>query len=142
MEDLAESGMEPTVVEAVETLTRRPDEDHGEFVARICATPGVVGLIAQRVKLADLSVNLASAESSEERQRLEQHSSRKPRARARASLAHAATGAHVPAQTRSQENSRVSDDLDDRQRPGSRRCSTRQRGRFEDPQLEQTPLDG
>jgi (p)ppGpp synthase/HD superfamily hydrolase len=70
-EDLAESGVEPTVLEAVETLTRPPDEEHGEFVARICATPGVVGRIAQRVKLADLSVNLASAESSEERQRLE-----------------------------------------------------------------------
>jgi (p)ppGpp synthase/HD superfamily hydrolase len=71
IEDLAESGVEPTVLEAVETLTRPLDEEHGEFVARICATPGVVGRIAQRVKLADLSVNLASAESNEERQRLE-----------------------------------------------------------------------
>jgi (p)ppGpp synthase/HD superfamily hydrolase len=71
MEDLAESGVEPTVIEAVETLTRRPGEEHGDFVARICAAQGVVGLTAQHVKLADLTVNLASAESTEERQRLE-----------------------------------------------------------------------
>jgi (p)ppGpp synthase/HD superfamily hydrolase len=71
MEDLAELGVEPTVREAVETLTRRPDEEHEEFVARICATRGVVGHTAQRVKLADLSVNLANADSGEERERLE-----------------------------------------------------------------------
>jgi (p)ppGpp synthase/HD superfamily hydrolase len=71
MEDLAEMGVEPMVREAVETLTRRPDEEHDDFVARICATSGVVGLTAQRVKLADLSVNLANADSDEERERLE-----------------------------------------------------------------------
>jgi len=69
--DLAESGVEATVLEAVETLTRRPDEKHEDFVARICATPGAVGVTAQRVKLADLGVNLASADSDEERTRLE-----------------------------------------------------------------------
>jgi (p)ppGpp synthase/HD superfamily hydrolase len=70
MEDLAELGVEPTVREAVETLTRRPDEKHEDFVARICAARGEVGLTAQRVKLADLTVNLANAESGEERERL------------------------------------------------------------------------
>jgi (p)ppGpp synthase/HD superfamily hydrolase len=70
-DDLAESGVEATVIEAVDTLTRRPDEDHHDFVARICTTMGVVGVTAQRVKLADLSVNLANADSDEERARLE-----------------------------------------------------------------------
>jgi (p)ppGpp synthase/HD superfamily hydrolase len=70
-DDLAESGVDATVLEAVETLTRRPDEEHEDFVARICATPGAVGVTAQRVKLADLGVNLASADSDEERARLE-----------------------------------------------------------------------
>jgi (p)ppGpp synthase/HD superfamily hydrolase len=71
VEELAESGVEPTVREAVETLTRRPGEEHENFVARICATRGVVGLTAQRVKLADLTVNLANADSGEERERFE-----------------------------------------------------------------------
>ena len=71
MDDLAESGVEGTILDAVETLTRRPEEEHEVFVARICATPGVVGLTAQRVKLADLTVNLANADSVEERERLE-----------------------------------------------------------------------
>ena len=70
-DDLAESGVEATVLEAVDTLTRRPAEEHEDFVARICTTPGVVGVTAQRVKLADLSVNLANANSDEERARLE-----------------------------------------------------------------------
>ena len=60
-----------TVLEAVETLTRRPDEEHEDFVARICTTVGLAGVTAQRVKLADLSVNLANADSDEERARLE-----------------------------------------------------------------------
>jgi (p)ppGpp synthase/HD superfamily hydrolase len=70
-DDLAESGVEATVLEAVETLTRRPQEEDEAFVARICATPGEVGVIAQRVKLADLTVNLANAETDEERERYE-----------------------------------------------------------------------
>jgi (p)ppGpp synthase/HD superfamily hydrolase len=70
-DDLAESGVEAMIVEAVETLTRGPDEEDDEFVARICATPGVVGATAQRVKLADLTVNLATAGSDEERERFE-----------------------------------------------------------------------
>jgi (p)ppGpp synthase/HD superfamily hydrolase len=71
VEDLAGSGVKTTVLDAVETLTRRPQEDDEQFVARICATPGVVGVTAQRVKLADLTVNLATADSDEERERFE-----------------------------------------------------------------------
>ena len=70
-DELAEAGIEDTILEAVETLTRRAHEEHENFVARICTTPGVVGVTAQRVKLADLSVNLANANSEEERERLE-----------------------------------------------------------------------
>jgi (p)ppGpp synthase/HD superfamily hydrolase len=70
-DDLASSGCDGVVLEAVDTLTRRQEEDHDEFVARICATPGTVGATAQRVKLADIEVNLANAESPEEIARLE-----------------------------------------------------------------------
>lgn len=67
-DDLEAAGVENTILDAVETLTRRPQEDDGEFVARICAAPGGVGLTAQRVKLADLTVNIATADSDEERE--------------------------------------------------------------------------
>jgi (p)ppGpp synthase/HD superfamily hydrolase len=70
-DDLASSGCAGVVLEAVDTLTRRQEEDHDEFVARICATSGAVGATAQRVKLADIEVNLANAESHEEIERLE-----------------------------------------------------------------------
>jgi GTP diphosphokinase / guanosine-3',5'-bis(diphosphate) 3'-diphosphatase len=72
-DDLVASGIDTTVLEAVETLTRRPQEEDEEFVTRICATQGEVGVTAQRVKLADLKVNLATAESQEERERFERH---------------------------------------------------------------------
>ena len=72
VDDLAASGVQATVIDAVETLTRRPEEQHEEFVARICATSGDVGVIAQRVKLADLTVNIAMAHSSQERERFAQ----------------------------------------------------------------------
>jgi (p)ppGpp synthase/HD superfamily hydrolase len=71
MDDLANSGVEATVLDAVGTLTRRPDEEDEDFVVRICATPGDVGVIAQRVKLADLTVNIATADSDESRKRYE-----------------------------------------------------------------------
>jgi (p)ppGpp synthase/HD superfamily hydrolase len=70
-DDLVEAGVEVTVMEAVETLTRLPGEEDEAFVARICATPGEIGAIAQRVKLADLTVNRANAESDEERKRFD-----------------------------------------------------------------------
>ena len=72
VDDLAASGVQATVIDAVETLTRRPEEQHEEFVARICATSGDVGVVAQRVKLADLTVNIAMAHSSQERERFAQ----------------------------------------------------------------------
>ena len=67
IEDLAESGVEGAVLEAVETVTRRRHEEDEAFVARICATPGEVGAVAQRVKLADLTVNIETADSDERR---------------------------------------------------------------------------
>lgn len=70
--DLAGSGVEATVLDAVGILTRRPEEDDDVFVARICAARGDAGVIAQRVKLADLTVNIATAGSDEERERFEQ----------------------------------------------------------------------
>ena len=71
-EDLAGSGVEATVLDAVGILTRRPEEDDDVFVTRICAARGDAGVIAQRVKLADLTVNIAAAGSDEERERFEQ----------------------------------------------------------------------
>lgn len=71
MDDLADSGVHTTILDAVGTLTRRRDEQDDQFVARICATPGDAGVIAQRVKLADLTVNIATASSDEERVRFE-----------------------------------------------------------------------
>jgi (p)ppGpp synthase/HD superfamily hydrolase len=71
MDDLVDSGVGATVRQAVETLTRRPEERYEEYIARICATSGVVGITAQRVKLADLIVNLATADSGELRERFE-----------------------------------------------------------------------
>jgi (p)ppGpp synthase/HD superfamily hydrolase len=71
IDDLADWGIEATVLDAVRTLTRRSQEQDEEFVARICATPGDVGVIAQRVKLSDLTVNIGTADSEEERQRFE-----------------------------------------------------------------------
>jgi (p)ppGpp synthase/HD superfamily hydrolase len=71
MDDLMRAGVDATVLDAVDTLTRRLDEEDENFVARICATPGDVGVIAQRVKLADLTVNIATADSEEERERYE-----------------------------------------------------------------------
>jgi (p)ppGpp synthase/HD superfamily hydrolase len=70
-DDLAESGVEGPVLEAIHTLTRRPHEEDEEFIARICAASGDVGEIARRVKLADLTVNLANADSREDRERYE-----------------------------------------------------------------------
>jgi (p)ppGpp synthase/HD superfamily hydrolase len=71
VDDLAESGVEGPVLEAVEVLTRRAEEQDEAFVARICAAPGEVGIIAQRVKLADLTVNLTNADTDQERERFE-----------------------------------------------------------------------
>lgn len=71
MDDLAHAEVDAAVLGAVGTLTRRPHEQDEDFVARICATPGEVGVIAQRVKLADLTVNIAAADTDEDRERYE-----------------------------------------------------------------------
>ena len=71
MNELAEAGVDATVLAAVATLTRRPGEQDEAFVARICGTLGDIGVIARRVKLADLTVNIATAHSDEERERFE-----------------------------------------------------------------------
>jgi (p)ppGpp synthase/HD superfamily hydrolase len=71
MDELANAGVNATVLHAVATLTRRPGEEDEEFVARICGTSGDAGVIAQRVKRADLTVNIATAASHEERDRFE-----------------------------------------------------------------------
>jgi (p)ppGpp synthase/HD superfamily hydrolase len=70
-DDLAGTGIEATIVEAVEVLTRRSDEEDDAFIARICAMHGDLGVTVQRVKLADVTVNLAKAESDEEREHYE-----------------------------------------------------------------------
>jgi (p)ppGpp synthase/HD superfamily hydrolase len=70
-DDLAVAGINGTVLEAVKSLTRQQDEDEDDFLARICATPDAVGVVARRVKVADITVNLANATSCEEREHYE-----------------------------------------------------------------------
>lgn len=54
---LAEEGFPPTVVEAVDAMTRRQGEDYLDFVRRAIANP-----LARPVKRADLEDNLQQAE--------------------------------------------------------------------------------
>jgi (p)ppGpp synthase/HD superfamily hydrolase len=51
--DLEREGFSTTVLDAVESLTRRPDETYEDFLNRLSLNP-----IALRVKLADLEDNL------------------------------------------------------------------------------------
>jgi (p)ppGpp synthase/HD superfamily hydrolase len=53
LERLAQEGMPPEVVEAVDCLTRRASETYEEFVERVKPNP-----IARAVKLADLEDNM------------------------------------------------------------------------------------
>ncbi|HEU4557209.1 MAG TPA: HD domain-containing protein [Longimicrobium sp.] len=53
LDDLRARGFPDEVVEAVDHLTRRPDESYEAFVERAAAHP-----VARRVKLADLEDNL------------------------------------------------------------------------------------
>jgi guanosine-3',5'-bis(diphosphate) 3'-pyrophosphohydrolase len=53
LEQLRSEGFAPEVLEAVEALTRRPEESYEQFVLRAGAHP-----IARRVKIADLTDNL------------------------------------------------------------------------------------
>jgi (p)ppGpp synthase/HD superfamily hydrolase len=70
-DDLTEAGVEDFVLEAVEMLTRKPEERDDEFVVRISTFRGDVGAIARRVKWADLTVNLANADSEAKRSHYE-----------------------------------------------------------------------
>lgn len=53
--DLVAGGYPPEVVEAVECLSRRPDEPYGDYVERV-----VPNELARRIKLMDLAENLAN----------------------------------------------------------------------------------
>jgi hypothetical protein len=72
IDELARSGVELVVCEAVDVLTRRSDETYMDYIRRICAAPGVAGETARQVKVADLTVSVDEAFSDTLRQRYEQ----------------------------------------------------------------------
>jgi (p)ppGpp synthase/HD superfamily hydrolase len=60
-EDLADAGVPPVVVEAVEHVTRIEEpqkETYRAFIDRTASADGLAGTIARRVKLADLMTNM------------------------------------------------------------------------------------
>jgi hypothetical protein len=69
--DLRMSGVDPAVCEAVEILTRRSGETYMDYVRRICDAPGLAGETARLVKVADLTVDFARADSDALRERYE-----------------------------------------------------------------------
>jgi (p)ppGpp synthase/HD superfamily hydrolase len=72
IDDLARSGVDPVVCEAVDVLTRRSGETYGDYIRRICDAPGVAGEMARQVKVADLTVSVDREVSDTLRQRYEQ----------------------------------------------------------------------
>ena len=70
--ELARSGVDPVVCEAVDVLTRRSGETYMDYIRRICGAPGVAGETARQVKVADLTVSVDRAGSDTLRQRYEQ----------------------------------------------------------------------
>lgn len=72
MDELARSGADPVVCEAVDVLTRRSGETYMDYIRRICGAPGVAGETARQVKVADLTVSVERAVSDTLRQRYEQ----------------------------------------------------------------------
>ena len=72
IDDLARSGVDPVVCEAVDVLTRRSGETYGDYIRRICGAPGVAGDMARQVKVADLTVSVDREVSDTLRQRYEQ----------------------------------------------------------------------
>jgi GTP diphosphokinase / guanosine-3',5'-bis(diphosphate) 3'-diphosphatase len=72
IDDLARSGVDPVVCEAVDVLTRRSGETYMDYIRRICGAPGVAGETARQVKVADLTVSVDSAASDTLRQHYEQ----------------------------------------------------------------------
>ena len=71
-DDLRSRGVESVVCEAIEILTRRRGESYVGHIERICAATGVAGDTARHVKVADLRVNYARADSDTLRERYEQ----------------------------------------------------------------------
>ncbi len=71
LDDLAGSGVEPVVCEAVEVLTRRRGEPYMDHIRRICAASGAAGSTARLVKVADLKVGSARTTSDALRERYE-----------------------------------------------------------------------
>ena len=70
-DDLHNRGVDPLVCEAVEVLTRRSGETYMGHIDRIGAEPGLAGDTARVVKVADLKVNFARADSDALRERYE-----------------------------------------------------------------------
>ncbi|MDQ0560498.1 (p)ppGpp synthase/HD superfamily hydrolase [Rhizobium mesoamericanum] len=58
LDRLREEGFSSTIIEAVDALTRRPNESDDDFVMRALSNP-----LARPVKVADLRDNLAQAKS-------------------------------------------------------------------------------
>jgi hypothetical protein len=72
LDELARSGVDPVVCEALDVLTRRSGETYTDYIGRICRAPGVAGETARQVKVADLTVSVDRAVSDTLRQRYEQ----------------------------------------------------------------------
>lgn len=56
--DLLAAGLEPTELEALQLMTRAPDESYEAHTLRIAHAPGRAGELARIVKLADLADHL------------------------------------------------------------------------------------
>ncbi|MDX1931726.1 MAG: hypothetical protein SFU56_03895 [Capsulimonadales bacterium] len=61
-EQLRKEGFPPVVLDALDLVTKRPEEagevGYRRFVGRICAAEGAAGRIARRVKILDLEDNM------------------------------------------------------------------------------------
>ena len=71
VDDLASRGVDAVVCETIEVLTRRTGETYMGYIERICAATGLVGDTARLVKVADLTLSSARADSDALRERYE-----------------------------------------------------------------------
>lgn len=55
LSDLAEKGFDTLIVQAVDCLTRRPDEPYADYIGRVVSND-----LAREVKMSDLADNLAN----------------------------------------------------------------------------------
>jgi (p)ppGpp synthase/HD superfamily hydrolase len=55
LDDLRDAGYQRIVVDAIDALTRHPDESYEQYIERVAGNP-----VARRVKMADLEENLAN----------------------------------------------------------------------------------